>query len=260
MKKIKAAIFAIVGVFVLSNCVMGVGEARLMPFPGYELWAKVLREYVDDQGRVDYEKLQKNRADLDGFVEQVRNANILEMSDSEQKAFWINAYNAITLKTVIDHYPVKSIRYINFGLVWKMPKQVAHVERSLGDIEHKILRPLGDPRVHFALNCASIGCPNLPDKPFYPHQLDKQLDDETRRFMNDPEKVRLDRATNTLYHSELLNWYEDDFLVVAEDKLSYIKTYLNEEDRAYLDAHKVTLRKIKYDWGLNNKLKVRSEK
>jgi len=181
----------------------------------------------------------------------VRNANIDEMSDIEQKAFWINAYNALTLKTIIDHYPVKSIRLINFGLVWKMSKHVARRKHSLGDIEHEILRPLGDPRVHFALNCASIGCPKLPVKPFDPRQLDQQLDFETRRFMNDPQKVRLDRNENVLYHSELFNWYEDDFLFVAEDKLSYIKEYLNEDDRAYLNSHEVVLKKIKYDWGLN---------
>jgi len=217
----------------------------------YLVWANVLKEYVDDQGKVNYGKLKENRTDLDAFLEKVRNANIDEMSDAEQKAFWINAYNALTLQTIIDHYPVKSIRFINFGLVWKMSKHVAQEKHSLGDIEHEILRPLGDPRIHFALNCASIGCPKLPKKPFDPQQLDQQLDFETRRFMNDTEKVRLDREENILYHSELLNWYEDDFLFVAEDKLSYIKEYLNEDDRAYLNSHEVVLKKIKYDWNLN---------
>ena len=132
-----------------------------------------------------------------------------------------------------------------------MSKHVAQGKHSLSDIEHKILRPLGDPRVHFALNCASIGCPKLPKKPFDPQQLDQQLDFETRRFMNDPGKIRLDRTENVLYHSELLNWYEDDFLIVTEDKLSYSKEYLNEDDRAYLNANEVVLRKIKYDWKLN---------
>lgn len=217
----------------------------------YQLWADVLHDHVDDQGRVDYKKLQQNRAGLDAFLVQVGSANIDEMPANEQKAFWINAYNALTLQTIIDHYPVKSIRLINFGLVWKVPKNAARGKYSLGDIEHKILRPLGDPRVHFALNCASIGCPKLPDTPFDPRRLDGQLDHETRRFMNDPQKVRLDRRENILYHSELFDWYEDDFLVAAEDRLSYIKRYLNQEDRAYLETHEVALKKIKYDWGLN---------
>ena len=191
-----------------------------------------------------YVEISKEIASNCGFIDD-------EMSEIEQKAFWINAYNALTLQTIIDHYPVKSIRFINFGLVWKMSKHVAQEKHSLGDIEHKILRPKGDPRVHFVLNCASIGCPKLPTKPFDPQQLDQQLDFETRRFINDSEKVRLDREENVLYHSELFNWYEDDFLFVAEDKLSYIKEYLNEDDRTYLNSHEVVLKKIKYDWGLN---------
>ena len=220
----------------------------------YDVWAKVLKAYVNDQGRVDYDKLKANRTDLDQFITQIENTNIEGMLPNEAKAFWINAYNALTLQTVIDHYPVKSIRYINFGLVWKMPKKIAGTKYSLEHIEHKILRPLGDPRVHFALNCASIGCPNLPKEPFYPERLEQQLDHETKRFINDPQKVRLDRAANILYHSELLNWYRQDFLVVAKSKLSYIKRYLNEEDQAYLKTHDdVTLKKIKYDWDLNKR-------
>jgi len=226
-------------------------EARPFGQQEYHQWAKVLKEYVDDQGRVDYGKLKSNRADLDAFIEKVRNTSISQMSENEKKAFWINAYNALTLRTIIDHYPTKSIRFINFGFVWKVAKHVAQGKHSLANIEHQILRPLGDPRIHFALNCASIGCPKLPNIPFEPQRLEDQLDHETRRFINDPQKVRLDRDENVLYHSELFNWYEDDFLIVAEDKLSYIKEYLNEDDRVYLDTHEVVLRKIKYDWGLN---------
>ncbi len=219
----------------------------------YQLWGKVLQEYVDDQGKVDYAKLQKNQADLNGFIEKVRNADIDGMSDIEQKTFWINAYNALTMQLIVDKYPLKlgGIRTINWGRPWSIKMRVAHRDLTLNDIEHKILRPLGDPRVHFALNCASIGCPKLPNKPFDPQRLDEQLDFEARRFMNDPQKVRLDRAADILYHSELLDWYEDDFLAVADDPLNYIKQYLNEEDQSYLEARKVTLKKIKYDWGLN---------
>jgi len=251
-------------IIILSVCVfmMGIGfnqseaEARLMPHQGYELWAKVLKEYVNDQGLVDYARLQKNRADLDAVINQFKNTNVENMTKTEQKAFWINAYNALTMQLIVDKYPLKlgGIRTINWGRPWSIKMRVAHQDLTLGDIEHNILRKWDppDPRVHFALNCASIGCPKLPKQPFDPQRLDEQLDFETRRFMSDPEKVNLNKASNVLYHSDLLNWYEDDFLVAAEDKLSYIKKYLNEEDRAYLDTHKVTLKKIKYDWGLND--------
>jgi len=159
----------------------------------------------------------------------------------------------LTMRLIVDHYPLKfgGIRTINWGRPWDIKMKIAGQNLTLGDIEHKILRPLGDPRIHFALNCASIGCPKLPTEPFYPDLLEDQLDHEAKRFINDLEKVRLDRATNTLYHSELLNWYQEDFLVVSSGKLGYIKRYLNKDDKDYLETHEVALKKIKYDWGLN---------
>jgi len=221
----------------------------------YNLWAKVLKDHVNDQGMVNYTKLKENRTDLDKIVKQIGKTHITEMSRNEKKAFWINAYNALTMNLIVDKYPLKfgGIRTINWGQPWKIKMKAANREISLGEIEHEILRKWdpADPRVHFVLNCASIGCPKLPNKPFDPQRLDQQLHFETKRFINDHEKVKLDREENILYHSELFNWYEDDFLVVANDKLGYIKRYLNKEDRAFLESHDVILKKIKYDWGLN---------
>lgn len=247
---------------IVTGISLNLGAQAASPFgrQEYQLWANVLKEHVDDQGRVNYDKLKESRADLDAFIEKVRDADIDKMSDIEQKAFWINAYNALTMQLIADKYPLKfgGIRTINWGRPWSIKMRAAHRDLTLGDIEHNILRKWDppDPRVHFALNCASIGCPKLPNKVFDPRRLNEQLDFEARRFINDPQKVRLNRATNTLHYSELLNWYEEDFLVVAEDKLSYIKKYLNEGDRAYLDAHEVILRIIKYDWGLNKQQAV----
>ncbi len=217
----------------------------------YTLWGKVLRNHVNDQGRVDYSGLKANMGGLNQFIQQVENADITSLSAVEQKTFWINAYNALTLKVVADNYPVKSIRGINLGLVWKMGRKVAGGKKSLGDIEHKILRPLGDPRIHFAINCASIGCPKLPNKPFYVETLNEQLDYETRRFVNDSEKISLDKTQNILHHSAILEWFEEDFLVVAPNILGYIAKYINEEDRMYLESNEVTVQAMKYDWGIN---------
>ena len=126
-------------------------------------------------------------------------------------------------------------------------------ELSLGDIEHEILRkwdPI-DPRIHFAINCASGGCPKLPKTHFPPADLDRRLDFEARRFMNDPAKVRLDRAQNILYHSEILKWFDEDFLAVAPDLKSYILKYINDDDRRYIQSHDVKLKTVNYDWSLN---------
>ena len=99
--------------------------------------------YVNEEGLVDYEGLLKDRQKFDTFIQQIETASLTGMSHEEQKAFWINAYNAITIKVILDKYPVKSIRRINFGLVWEIGRKVAGQEKSLGDIEHKILQTIG---------------------------------------------------------------------------------------------------------------------
>ena len=217
----------------------------------YSLWQKILGTYVDDQGRVDYAGLKKNRRELDQFIEQIQNFDLSGLKEQEQIAFWINAYNALTIQTIIDHYPVKSIRHIQFGLVWKIKTKVATREMSLDDIEHKILRPKGDPRIHFAINCASLGCPRLSREAFYSDRIDQQLNHEANKFINDPEKVRLDPSTNTLFYSSIFDWYRVDFEKVSPTILDYIKHYLNKEDSDYLAKNKVNLKIIPYNWGLN---------
>jgi len=193
----------------------------------YERWEKVLNTYVNDNGRVNYDGLKANRDLLDNFIaNQVENADISSFSDNGKKAFWINAYNALTMRLIVDHYPMRfgGIRSINWGRPWSIKMKVAGKELSLGEIEHEILRkwdPI-DPRVHFAMNCASIGCPKIPNKHFNPEKLDEQLDHEARRFMNDPEKVKLDRSENTLYYSEIFKWFKQDFLAQSPDIKSYI--------------------------------------
>jgi len=246
----KTLLIALVaGVMILTGVqnVHSQGQEKL----DYSLYEKVLKDFVDENGLVDYKRLEKRSEELDKVIKQIEDADINKYSDLEKKAFWINAYNAITLKVVSKGYKVGSIRLIDFGFVWKKGRKVAGEKHSLGDIEHKIVRPLGDPRIHFALNCASIGCPQLPQKPFYPETLDDQLEMETIRFVNNKGKVRLDREKDVLYYSALFDWYEDDFLEGRASILDYIKEYINESDREYLEQNEVKMKLLKYDWGLN---------
>ena len=224
----------------------------------YRLWARVLETYVDDNGRVDYAGLKAHRQLLDDFIEQqLEPVEISALADTEQKAFWINAYNALTLRLIVDHYPLRfgGIRTINWGRPWSIKMRVANQSLTLGQIEHEILRKWDppDPRIHFAINCASGGCPKLPKTPFLPETLEEQLQRETLRFINDPEKVRLDRSKNILYHSAIFSWFDEDFLAESPDLLQYIQKYLNEEDQAYIQARPadIRLKKLKYDWSLN---------
>ena len=140
----------------------------------YSSWDRVLKTYVNAKGLVNYEALKENPEDLDGFIRIIKETDVAVFSPQEKKAFWINAYNALTLWVVRDKYPVSSIRRISFGLVWERKRLVARGKYSLGHIEHKILRPLGDPRIHFSLNCASIGCPKLRREHFSSNRLDAQ--------------------------------------------------------------------------------------
>lgn len=246
-KKIICMAFVLAGLF-------GTRDARadtVAFLVDYELWADVLGKHVNAQGRFDYDGLMKDRSNFDRFVSQLENADLSQLNDTEKKAFWINAYNALTVKVILDHYPVNSIREIDFGLVENVSRQAAGGKKSLGDIEHKILQPLGDPRIHFAINSASVGCPKLPNKPFYPQTLDEQLEEAARRFINDPEKVRIDRKNNVLYHSAIFSWHKKDFLGNSPDLGAYIQQYMNDADKAYIQAHQPELKKLDYDWNLN---------
>ncbi len=215
------------------------------------LWGSVLETYVDDNGRVNYAALKKNRKDLDMFIRHIQDINVESLSLEERKAFWINAYNALTLQIVAKKYPVSSIRHIDFGMVWKIKRRVARGKYSLEYIEHEILRPMGDPRIHFAINCASISCPNLPREPFYPDQIEEQLEKAVKDFINNPQKVRLERTGNALRYSVIFDRFREDFLKVAPDIRSYIKKYMNKRDRSYMATHRIMMIKLEYDWGLN---------
>jgi len=224
----------------------------------YEKLEKVLIAYVNSDGRVNYDGLKSNRIVLDDFItNQVENVDISSFSDNEKKAFWINAYNALTMRLIIDHYPLKfgGIRTINWGRPWSIKMKVAGQQLTLGDIEHKILRkwdPI-DPRIHFAINCASISCPSIFPTHFSSSKLDEQLDDAARNFVNDSQKNRLDRSTKIFHHSAIFNWFEEDFLTNDEDKLTYILQYLNNNDKQFVLDNKseIKLKEDKYDWGLN---------
>lgn len=233
----------------------------------YATYKLVLQNFVDGK-LVNYRALKKQRNGLDNFVSQLATLSKSEfklMSQPERMAFWINAYNGLTLRSIIDAYPVSSIKDIK-GVWdekrWKAAGQMV----TLNEIEHQILRPVfKDARIHFAVNCASIGCPPLLNQPFRSDILDHQLDQMARRFVNDPEQIIIDPGKILIKISELYSWFGVDFVPSNQSPNNYPR--LSREDAAvisfifsYTDSANMagvnpdldwSLEFGEYDWKLN---------
>jgi hypothetical protein len=185
------------------------------------------------------------------------------LKPAEQFAYWINLYNALTVKAVLDHYPVKSIRDISLGgsLLpnfltggggpWQAKLiQVEGEEVALDDIEHRILRPLlKDNRIHYAVNCASIGCPTLMPSPFTAANLQSMLDRAARLYVNHPRGVRIEGGG--LAVSSLYRWYQEDFGGTWQGVLGHLRRYANPTTGQMLAPFE-TIKADSYDWQLND--------
>lgn len=244
---------------------------------------ELLQTHVKN-GRVDYQALQANREKLTDYLDQLEHVNpddFGKWSKNEKMAFWINAYNAITIEGILRNYPIQwggliarsrfpqnSIRQI--GGFWdKVFVRVMGKDLTLNDIEHKILRKeFDDPRIHFVIVCASIGCPKLESRAFFADDLEHRLDQATRNFINDPDKVRLDKQKNILYLSSIFDWYKEDFPASTDGKkmfdhydksaagnIELIIGYFAEADRRYIAQHQPKIKYLDYDWSLNEQTK-----
>ena len=221
----------------------------------HALFDQVLQKYVDSQGRVNYVGLKSNSQALESYLDLLAVTAPDELPTFQDGlAFWINAYNALTIKGVLDHYPTTSVRKIKplGGFFSRIKFQVGGRNYTLNNIEHDIIRyEFGDPRIHFALVCASVGCPILENRAFFPDTLEERLDNATTNFINHPEKVRLDRENRVLYLSKIFEWYEEDFEDIHGTVIDFITEYLAEADAAFLKKEDTQIRYLKYDWCLN---------
>ena len=210
----------------------------------YSNYEKVLNNNVTATGRVDYESIIGNDLDvLNRFLDQISRTDPRRLSRDEQLAFWINTYNAYTIKLIIDHWPVRSIMEINDGEPWdKKWIRIDDKTYSLDDIEHDIIRDqFGDPRIHFAVNCAAKSCPPLLNKPFTGATLDEHLADQTRKFVNDSRSNQI--SHNQLILSKIFKWYEEDFADLI--------AFLNKYSEIDIDSD-ASVRYNTYDWTINN--------
>ncbi|NNE91132.1 MAG: DUF547 domain-containing protein [Verrucomicrobiales bacterium] len=210
----------------------------------------VLKKYVDSKGMVDYAGLQKNRSELDSYLKSTAAVTEKEFkgwNENEQLAFLMNVYNAETLQLIIDHYPVKTIKKI--GPLIGTPWDVKSVElfgdtTTLNKLEHGILREdYDEPRLHFAIVCAAMGCPPLRTEAFTAAKLDEQLDDQARVFLSQANKNRVEG--DTLYLSPIFKWFDGDF----EKGGKSVQDYVNPWFKA--DTSRLKVKYTDYDWDLN---------
>lgn len=215
-------------------------------------WARVLERHVDNEGRVDFDALRRDRSDLDRYVAWVyrvgpNNHPELFPSRNHVLAYHLNAYNALAMYNVLDAgvpTTLAGARKVSFFFLRKI--QVGGAMMSLYAYENDVIRGLREPRVHFALNCMVVGCPRLPREPFVSEQLDLQLDREARYFFSEPRNVRIDQATQSMYFSEILDFYTKDFLAGAASLAAYVNRYRTEKVPPNYAA-KFT----PYDWTIN---------
>jgi len=220
----------------------------------HSLFAELLNDYVEN-GIVDYQGFKAEEAKLDRYLKVLEKTDTKNLSRNEQFAFYINAYNAWTIKLILSAYPgITSIKEL--GSVFKSPwkKKIARIDGdviTLDTIEHEILRPrFRDPRIHFAVNCASKSCPPLRSEPYKGDILDRQLTEMTKAFINDPASNRLEG--DTLYVSAIFKWYSEDF---NDDIIGFFRKYARGETREVLRARvrEIKVEYLEYDWALNGR-------
>lgn len=209
----------------------------------HALWNSLLKKYVNSKGDVNYKAFKNDVVDLDKYLLYLaENSPEKSWSKNKKLAYYINLYNAATVKLILNNYPTKSIKDLKnpWGKEWV---KTGDGVLSLGDIEHKILRKMNEPRIHFAINCASFSCPKLLNEAFTESKMEAQLEATTKDFIND--KTRNIISVEKLQLSNIFKWYKKDFTENGS-LIDYIKPYTKAEITADSDIDY-----LKYDWNLN---------
>jgi hypothetical protein len=231
----------------------------------HSTWNTLLKKYVDNKGYVDYTQWKASVGDqttLDNYINHLSAASFPAAATRNEKlAYWINAYNAVTVKGILREYPTTSIRNHTAKLygynIWKDLKlTVGDKAFSLEGIEHEVLRKMGEPRIHFAIVCASIGCPQLLNEAYVPARIDEQLTKNATAFFADPAKFRADPQAGTVQVSPILSWFASDFGADDAARLKFIAPYVPASARAFVSGGRARVSYLDYDWGLNDRSKL----
>ena len=226
----------------------------------HRVWDQILQKYIRktdaNLNLFDYAGVSAgNKQALEDYLDTLSGITVTALSRDEQRAFWINAYNAITVKLILDHYPVRSIRNVNGGFFNLGPwgDDVFEVEGqvlSLDDIEHGILRPIwDDPRTHYSVNCASYGCPNLADRAWTAANMEEMLDAGARAFINSDRGIQKIKGKR-IEVSSIYHWFKEDFKGTDRGVIEHLRQYAEGDLKVQLK----TVTRISghdYDWALN---------
>ncbi len=222
-------------------------------------WDELLRKHVTNEGLVDYDEWKASAGDvqkLDDYLNHLSHADRSQSATTEQQlAFWINAYNALTVKGILREYPTTSIRNhtgsIGYNIWDHYSLRVGNQPYSLSAIEHEVLRKMDEPRIHFAIVCASIGCPRLLNRAFEADQLFEQLDGNAKNFFAQQRNFQIDEEAGTVHVSPILEWFATDFGSDSAAQLNRIRPYLpNDKAMQFVDGD-VKIAYLDYDWNIN---------
>jgi hypothetical protein len=203
------------------------------------------KEFVSDS-KVDYAAIKNNSTDLEKLLDLTKNANLKGLSDNEVKAFWINAYNLHVIKGVVANYPIKSPLDVA-GFFDKNQYTIAGNKLTLNDIENKMIREkYNDARIHFVLVCGAKSCPPIIDGAYFPETLEKQLTEQTKLALNNPNFIKVSNGKVSV--SQIFEWYKKDFVNKNSNEIDFLNKYRSEKIPS---KSKITY--YTYDWTLNKK-------
>ena len=239
---------------VLTEAHTDPGQTTAPPFE-HGTFDALLKKHVDADGWVDYDGLHGDSARLDDYLDAIARAPFDTMSRDEKLALLINAYNAATLRLILDFHPVKSIKDIPTAKRWDHKRWVVGGHTlSLSDIEHTQIRPkFNEPRIHFALVCAAVGCPKLRNEAYAADRIDAQLDEQMRYAHEHDRWLRFDADRGVLRLTKLYDWYGSDFTQGGTSVQQYVAQYSPPLKRALDEGRRVTVRWLDYSWVLNSR-------
>ncbi|MEZ6063535.1 MAG: DUF547 domain-containing protein [Planctomycetaceae bacterium] len=259
-----AAVIFVLNRFARREVFVGQQIAGTIPMDqiDHSAWNELLRTYVDDDGLVNYSGWKSSTSDrrkLQDYLSTLSAADPVATCPTDARlAFWINAYNAVTIEGILREYPTSSIRnhlpqVLGYN-IWKDLKLYVDGQPfSLEQIEHQKLRTMHEPRIHFAIVCASMGCPRLLNSAYTADEIQNQLDENARDFFRRPSNFRYDQASKTFYLSSILKWFATDFGSHRRAQLKTISAWLpSEESRKAAVGGDVGVSFSDYDWNLND--------